>query len=834
MAATYTVQKGDTLSKIAKANGTTVDALAKLNNISNVNLIYVGQVLKLSGTADAIPATTAGRAIITSCGLQADTDRTVFAIWTWDKHSQTEHYLYRWWYKAADGIAILGIETTTTQMHCTYNALSNAVEVWCHVKPVSKTHKPDGKTDVAYFTLANINDGWSDAKGWNFSDNPPSAPGGLSVSVTDYELLVVIDGLDVNADSIYFEVERRAPSSTSFSKCNEATCSIKNEGTYVRCSWIIEAGYEYRVRCRSVRGSLTSDWTYSEIISGKPASSSGITTCRAASDTSVYLAWGAVRNATGYEIEYATEKEYLGNSNQSSIQPVESDAGTSYTLGGLESGQEYFFRVRAKQGDLTSEWSSIKSVIIGKKPEAPTTWSSTTRASVGETVTLYWVHNASDGSSQTFAELELIINGVTTTKTIQNTTDEDEKDKTSYYPISTSGYAEGATIKWRVRTAGVLQSDYGAWSTQRTIEVYAPVSLSLLLLDNDHEPTSILESFPVRISTSVGQTLQTPIGYYVAIIANETYDTVDDIGNDRIVGKGEEVYSKYFNSSSSNFSIDLSAGDVNLHNNISYTIKCTVAMNSGLTSTESMMFYVKWTDMAYAPSAEIGIDKNTYTAIIRPYCEDENGDIIEGVTLAVYRREFDGSYTEIIRGLENSKNTFTTDPHPALDFARYRIVATTVDTGSVSYSDLVGYPVGGDAVIIQWSETWTNFNVSSDGGVLATPNWGGSMLKLPYNVDISDKNTPDVAMVSYVGRKYPVSYYGTQIGSTSTWKVDIPATDKETLYALRRLSVWMGDVYVREPSGSGYWANVTVNYSQTHCATVIPVTINVTRVEGGA
>lgn len=833
MATTYTVKKGDTLSKIAKANGTTVDALAKLNNIKNVNLIYVGQVLKLSGTPDTVPATTAGRAIITSCGLQADTDRTVFAIWTWDKHSQTEHYLYRWWYKASDGIAILGIETTTTQTHCTWNAPSNAVEVWCHVKPVSKTHKPDGKTDVAYFTLANINDGWSDAKGWNFSDNPPSAPTGLSVSITDYELLAVLNGLDVNADSIYFEVQRRAPSSTSFSKCNEATCSIKNEGTYVRCSWIIEAGYEYQVRCRSVRGSLTSDWTYSDIISGKPASSSGITTCQAASETSVYLAWGAVRNATGYEIEYATKKEYLGNSNQSSTQPVNSDEGTSYTLGGLESGQEYFFRVRAKQGDLTSEWSSVKSTTLGKKPEAPTTWSSTTRAIVGETVTLYWVHNASDGSSQTFAELELVINGVTTTKTIPNTTNEDEKDKTSHYPISTSGYAEGASIKWRVRTAGVLQSKYGAWSVQRTIEVYAPVSLSLVLLDDNHEPTSILESFPVRISTSVGQTLQTPIGYHVAIIANETYDTVDDIGNDRIVGKGEEVYSKYFNNSSGSFSVDLSAGDVNLHNNISYTIKCVVSMNSGLTSTASMIFYVKWTDMAYAPSAEIGIDKNTYTAIIRPYCEDENGDIIEGVTLAVYRREFDGSYTEIMRGLENSKNTFTTDPHPALDFARYRIVATTVDTGSVSYSDLVGYPVGGDAVIIQWSETWTNFNVSSDGGVLATPNWAGSMLKLPYNVDISDKNTPDVTMVNYIGRKYPVSYYGTHIGSTSTWKVDIPATDKETLYALRRLSVWMGDVYVREPSGTGYWANVTVNYSQTHCETIIPVTINVTRVEGG-
>ena len=42
---TYTVQEGDTLSSIATKFGTTVVNLVSLNNISNANLIYVGQVL---------------------------------------------------------------------------------------------------------------------------------------------------------------------------------------------------------------------------------------------------------------------------------------------------------------------------------------------------------------------------------------------------------------------------------------------------------------------------------------------------------------------------------------------------------------------------------------------------------------------------------------------------------------------------------------------------------------------------------------------------------------------------------------------------------------------
>ena len=48
---TYTVQPGDTLSRIARLHGTTVAALASLNGLANPSAIYVGQVLRVSGTA---------------------------------------------------------------------------------------------------------------------------------------------------------------------------------------------------------------------------------------------------------------------------------------------------------------------------------------------------------------------------------------------------------------------------------------------------------------------------------------------------------------------------------------------------------------------------------------------------------------------------------------------------------------------------------------------------------------------------------------------------------------------------------------------------------------
>ena len=251
----------------------------------------------------------------------------------------------------------------------------------------------------------------------------------------------------------------------------------------------------------------------------------------------------------------------------------------------------------------------------------------------------------------------------------------------------------------------------------------------------------------------------------------------------------------------------------------------------------SKEFSVNWTDVFYTINADVLIDEQTFSASIYPRClekTDDGGDqAVSGVTLSVYRREFDGTFTELAKGIDNSMGVSITDPHPALDYARYRVVAITNSTGAVSFYDLPGYPVNGKSVIIQWDEDWSPFD-TNDVYSVEKPSWTGSMLKLEYNIDVSDNSKPDVSLIEYAGRSHPVSYYGTQLGQTSTWSMEIDKKDDETLYGLRRLARWTGDVYVREPSGSGYWANVSVSFSQTHCKTTIPVTLDITRVEGGA
>ena len=761
--------------------------------------------------------------------VQTGTDRTIFATWTWNK-SKTDHYEVRWYYDTGDGVWFVGTDSTTTSKQNTYSAPDNAKRVGFKVKPVAKKVKQTVKAKNGSKKTVKVDAwraDWSTLKYYNIKNNPPSTPPAPTVTIENLKLTAKLENINLNATDIQFQIVKN--DSKVF---KTGTAKIKTYAASYFCT--VTAGYNYKVRCRAVRGKEYSAWSeYSSDQGTQPSASKGWEFIKALTPTSVEVNWYGVKNATTYEIEYTTEKRYFDSSNQ--VQSLTVDATLQWShaeITGLETGKEWFFRMRAVNDNGHSAWTEIKSIVLGKNPIAPTTWSSTTTCVVGEPLILYWVHNAEDGSSQKYAELELTIDGRIETHTIENTTNEEEKDKTSSYSIDTSSYVEGTKIQWRVRTSGITNT-YGDWSIQRTVDIYAPPTLELSVTDVNGTLLETLTSFPFYISGIAGPNTQNAIGYHLSIIANESYETIDQIGNVKMVNQGEAIYSKFFDTSE-NLVVEISANNIDLENNISYKVNCIVSMNSGLTAENSSEFTVAWTDEQYEPNAEIGFNEDDISTYIRPYCENDEGNLIEGVMLSVYRREFDGSFTELATNINNMTNTYITDPHPALDYARYRIVAISSSTGAVSYYDMPGYPIGETSLIIQWDEQWSTFDISNEIDGSETVPWSGSLLKLPYNVDVSDSYSPDVELVEYIGRKHPVSYYGTQRGTSQTFNAEIDKKDEETLYALRRLAIWMGDVYVREPSGSGYWANITVSFSQTHLEVTIPVTLNVTRVEGGA
>lgn len=887
-----TVERGDTLSEIARdyGKGTTYKQLAAINNISNPDRIYVGQKIYLTknGASSSSSSANSNKPTINQFGEQSNAEGVLFATWTWSKDN-TESYKVLWTYDTGGGVWFEGTNTTITvdkdapemSRQSVYNVPNNAVKVRFKVKPISKKKTTNGK-ETSYWEA-----NWSDLKTWTDA-TPLETPAVPSVKIEKYKLTATLDNIDIDATGIEFEVVRDNAAKPS------ATGKATIVSAHASYTCTVAAGSEYKVRCRAYKGSNYSEWTdYSNNEGSAPSAPSGITTLKAVEKGVVYIAWGEVKSAETYDLEYSDKKAYLGSSNLTTTQSGIKEP--NYTMS-VDIGKEYFFRVRAVNSDGESEWCEPKSIILGDLPSAPTTWTLTTSVYIdnddrSKVAKLYWTHNSTDGSSQTWAQIELKVGAnpeILIEKKNPYIDDEENKDRIGEHEIRLADYPEGTRILWRVRTSGVLEKNWGDWSIQRALDIYAEPGLWMELMDANAKLISTVESFPFHLMVSPQPETQAPIGYNVTIYSNETYDTVDSIGNPKTITAGDEVYSRYYDVGENMLSIQFSAGDTDLENNITYTLKCTVAMDSGLTAENQLEFNVSWGDPEYTPNAEISIDMNNYTASIRPYCmqykakrnlvrkmgrtftktddtvdfvygqtvpnatvetgesvsqgiDADGNDIyycdsveavyVDGITLAVYRREFDGRFTELASGITDHFTTVV-DPHPSLDYARYRIVATSNATGAVSFTDLPGYPVGGKSVIIQWDEDWTNFE-ATEASALEQPPWSGSLLKLPYNIDVSDGSRPDVALIEYIGRSHPVSYYGTQVGTTSSWSTMIDKDDKETLYALRRLANWMGDVYVREPSGSGYWANLQVSFSQKHRDTTIPVSFSVTRVEGG-
>ena len=749
------------------------------------------------------------KAVVSKLDLQFGMDRTLYATWRWSNNI-TKEYNVRWYYDTGDKdgsgtVWFVGRDAKVTNKQDTYTAPSNAKRVRFVVLPILE--RKVGLTIE-----------WSTEKIYSFTDEAPDTPSAPTVTLDKYTLKASLDNVGANTSAVEFQVFK--DDKTLF---KTGTGTVLGDYKYVEYTCYVDAGSEYKVRCRGKWNGKDSEWSdYSSKVTTAPSAPSGFKKCYAKTETSVYLEWDKVNAAETYDIEYTTKKEYFDSSDQTTtISGIES---ISYIKTGLDNGGTYFFRLRTVNSGGKSSWSGISSVVVGTKPGAPTTWSSTTTAIVGEQLILYWIHNSEDESSQSGAELEIYVNEVKEPTYKIN-------DNTSSYAVNTSRYDEGARLQWRVRTKGVM-SEYGDWSVSRMVVIYAPPTLMLSVTDSSGQPFETLTSFPINIKGTAGPSAQQAIGYHLTVTSTEAYDTVDQLGNTKFVSKGEEIYSRYFDNSSE-LSVSLTAGNLNLANNARYKITCIVSMNSGLTAENYLYFNVAWPDdIKYFINGSVYIDSNSYIAAIQPYCTDENDNIIEDVTLSIYRREFDGKFTEIITGVENGINMFVNDPHPSLDYARYRIVATSKTTGYTDYYDIPAYPVGITEAVIQWDESWSTFDYSV-ADTLASPTWTGSTLKIPYNIDISDDVSPDVELVEYIGREHPVSYHGTQLGSTSTWSMEIPKDDKSAIYALRRLQKWMGNAYVREPSGSGYWASVKVSFSIKHCKTVVPVTLNITRVEGG-
>ena len=767
----WKVASGDCLWNIAKSvygNGARWPEIASANGLktSGNPIIYPNQIFVLPGITSGAPASAPAptpapppvtRPNIDWFALTSGSEREMLAIWSYG----ATHFWTRWEQWDDSGHLVLLSESTNGDYsNIAKQSIGSGSDrsgwnvIRFSVRPVDNDGNPLPNTDWAY-------------KEYDFRNNPPQLPPNPSFGIdSNNKLTVEFDNIDenINADSIEIAIYQ-----DNSLKYKTAKIAINNELHYAKYVDTVDSGHEYRIRARAVRGSIYGGWTnFTSNDLSLPIAPSEITTLRPQKISEqqsvtygVLVEWPVVETAKQYEIQWTTNVEYFDTpSSEIHSQTTEEGAGSRLLITDIELGYEYFFRIRSiNEKGNSLDWTPIKSVKLGTKPSAPTTWSNVVSAVIGEDLNLYWKHNSTDGSLETFARIHITVidsahpelEPMEYTKVIENTKPEEERDQNSVYTINTNDpewaglLSEGFVIKWKVQTAGVI-GEYSDWSVEREVNVYTQPTLELDLTNKDSISVDEIDRFPFYVSILARPATQKPISYYIEIISNDAYNTVDNIGEVKVVNPGDKVYQKYYDPDRNawRFLLEMTPAVVDLKTGMNYTINITVAMDSGLSATISKDFDVSLSETGYSPYADIIIDKETLTASIHPYCMEnyEDGDEIkqklsDNCTLTVYRREYDGSFTEITRDpIENDESTYVVDPHPALDYARYRIVAKANDTGTISFYDVEAVKVGEPSIVIQWSEKWSKFDYNQDEETLEVP-WAGSMLKLPYNVDIS-------------------------------------------------------------------------------------------------
>lgn len=784
--------------------------------------------------------------------IQHGTTNTMFAEWKWDVKN-TDHFKVRWFYRTGDGVRFDGGEYTIESRLRTavYTPPSNAKYVVFKIRPISKKHMVNG-VETEYWTSI-----WSDHYQYAIvPDTTPEKTGAPNVSISGYNLTAELDLYDKNASGGSFQL---VANNTTLIKTSSF---VRKNFNHVSYTFNVSPGNVYKVRFRPAGYYFEEygEWSeYSEPINTIPQTILSISGY-ALTETSIRLEWPeSPIGATGYTIEYTTNLDYFDASNEVSSVSIEGN-NTYVIITGLETGTKYFFRVKTSNDQGNSPWSEIIDVIVGTIPNPPTTWMSRSTIEVGESVILYWVHNSADGSKESQAELRIRI-GSAPYETLTIFSDDSDTGISQY--VYTPPNTVDKTILWEVRTMGVLPK-FSEWSSQRSFTVLSPpiayinmfktlkwwwgtfnfqkdsIYTAMGDLDGLIDDDPVVKRFPILITGNTEPKTQKPISCHFSISPLTSYKSVNYTGEETWINAGDVIYEIEPNLSKNMVEKDLCyttlirifPEDIILENGVDYKLIFSASLDSGLSVSDEYIFSVSLDVDIYNLDAEIGYDPESASMYIQPYCEDKTGNLVPNIYLSVYRQDFDGKFIEVVKGLNSSLRTVVTDPHPPLNYARYRIVGLSGATGTIMFNDLPSYPVQEKAIIIQWDETWKNFDAADDAE-LAEPVLSGSMIRLPYNITTSENNSKDVELVEYIGRESPVSYYGTQVGQGATYSVDIERDDSETLYALRRLSRYMGKVYVREPNGTGYWADITVSWNIENKSVIIPVSIKVTRVEGG-
>lgn len=577
------------------------------------------------------------------------------------------------------------------------------------------------------------------------------------------------------------------------------------------------------------------------------------------------------------EVSWSDRKDAWNSTDEPSTYIVDRGRNSFLNINGLETGVEWFVRVRFIKGTgdsvFYSRYSELKSKLLSTKPLVPVVTITPDTISEDETATISWVYSTTDGSDQGSAEVgEILVSGEEPMPLLNGTVSGNSK-KLEITP-SELGWANGTDHQLAVITTSENGLRSEAWSAPYILHIVAKpeIDISSPSLVVNGDGVKELKAMPLTVNvTATAETMVSVIVERKGSYHNERPDESNLDGYD-----GETIAASTLTGSGT---VNFVIGENILgrfDDGGEYRIIATAQDNYGQTSTTYPIdpetgkadyngyqheFTINWTHQAAVPTATVSVDDEAEIATLTPIAPTTEDNILRyssrssfpatGEAKKLYIDESNNDMYWYENG-EYIENTDTCDIY-RLSVDKPVLIYEGAEFGK-SYIDpfpTIGYYGGHRFVTVTSNGDYTIDNTSTDGNYAWTDtkeehgdvfeihsniiDFGEDKVHLLYEVDISNNWSKDFKETKYLGGSVQGDW-NPAVSRTSTVSFtavpDLPE-DQALIESMRRLAVYPGICHVRTKDGSSYSADVSVNetYKYTRAPRLNEYSLSITRVD---
>lgn len=327
-----------------------------------------------------------------------------------------------------------------------------------------------------------------------------------------------------------------------------------------------------------------------------------------------------------------------------------------------------YYRARAVKGDLKGAWGTSDAIQTIAPPNAPTVSSFSYCYETGSTVTVAWVPNHPDGTSQTKAQIEIDYYATGSSTATVNTYSVTTATTYSYKTVGNGSYAV------RVRTYG-LYDGWGEWSSYGVFNVATPPAVSITAPANGSTIAELPYTIKWTVSDDSGASSQT-----LAI-------TGENFSFTKTLGGGVREFTM--------------ASDFGLDNGATYIISLSVTSGSTLVDSTMSAFSTKWTQPQPAiaeieehegASVSVTLTASTVAPLAKSFTVQrrlEDGtlttlatDVLDGESVLDYLPPLNVEYSYVITAIAESGATNSSEITNTVDSDGYEYFNFGADAGT--------------------------------------------------------------------------------------------------------------------------------------------------------